>query len=145
MARILSQCGSRRRLTTLLLLALGIVALVAALLVGIADNPPGLALLYAAVTLFLLALVHHWRTVRRFLVLLIASLLGFPVTAILHNLFYALAELAAELEGLAQVLGFLEVLFFMIAVVVCPPGIVVGAVGAVVLGIRHLLQARRCQ
>jgi hypothetical protein len=132
--------SNRRRWTTLLFLAIGALALVAALLVGINDNPPGLILIYTAVTAFLLAWVHPWRSVKRFLILLGASLLGFPVAAVLHNLFYALAELAAEFVGLAQVLGFLDGVFFLIGVLVCPPGILVGAVGAAATAI---LRARR--
>lgn len=143
MKRFLSQLGSRRRLTTLLFLAIGAAALIVAFAVGIADNPTGLALVYGAVTAFLLAWVHPWRSIRRFLVLLGASLFGFPIAVFLHNLLYALAELLSEFVGLAQVLGFLEAVFFIVAVVVCPPGIAVGAVGAAILGIRHFIRARR--
>ncbi len=54
---------------------------------------------------------------------------------VLHNLFYALAELASDFVGLVQFLGLLEVLFFLVAVVICPPGALVGAVGAAVMAI----------
>ena len=137
MRRVLSRSYSRRRLTSLLLLAIGALALIVAFVVGIGDNPPGLALMYTAVTAFLLAWVHPWRSIRRFVILLLASLIGFPVAVVLHNLFYALAELAAEFAGLVQVLGLLEGFFFIVAVVICPPGIIVGVLGAVILAIRH--------
>jgi len=128
-------CSARSQWTTLLLFATGGCALVAALLVGVADNLPGLVLCYVAVTAFLLALVHTWRSAKRYLILLVASLLGFPLAVILHNLFYALSEVAAEFVGLVQVLGLLEVGFFLVAVLVCPPGALIGAVGAVVTAI----------
>jgi hypothetical protein len=143
MKQSLSNWASKRRWTTLLLLALGAIAMIAAFVVGINDNPPGLALTYLSVTAFFLAWVHPWRSVKRFLVLLGACLVGFPVAVVLHNLFYALSELAAQFALLAQLLGFLEGVFFIGAVLVCPPGVVVGAVGAVALAILRFLRARR--
>ena len=135
-------CSARCHRTTLLLFTTGGCALVAALLVGVADNLPGLVLCYVAATAFILALVHTWRSAKRYLILLVASLLGFLLTVVLHNLFYALSEVASEYVGLVQVLGLLEVAFFLVAVLVCPPGALVGAVGAVVTAI---LRARQKQ
>jgi hypothetical protein len=73
--------------------------------------------------------------VKSFLILLVASLVGFPLAVVLHNGFYALAEVASDVLGLSQVLGFLEVVFFLIAIFVCPPGVLIGAVGSVVLAL----------
>jgi hypothetical protein len=124
------------------LIAAGGACLAAALLVGVADNPPGLALVYLAVTAWILALAHRWRRVRSFLILLGASLSGFLVAVVLHNLFYALGVVAADAVVLQAVLGFLEVAFFLVAVFVCPPGAVIGAVGALVLAVRQWKGAR---
>jgi hypothetical protein len=140
MKRILSQWGSRRKWTTLLLLSVGLGSLVAALLVGVADNPPGLALCYLSVTGLLLALTNPWRAPGRFLALLALSVLGFPVAVILHNLFYALSELASEFVGLARLLALLDGAFFIFAVLVCPPGALLGALGAATTAI---LRARQ--
>lgn len=45
---------------TLLLIASGGVALAAALVAGIDDNPPGAALLFGSIICFELAIVHRW-------------------------------------------------------------------------------------
>ncbi len=135
MKHMVALWGGKRWWTTIIFLFIGAVALIAAFLVGVADNLPGLVLVYVAVTAFMLALVHTWRSVKRFLILLGAALLGFPLAVVLHNLFYALAELASDFAGLVQVLGLLEVLFFLVAVVISPPGALVGAAGAAVMAI----------
>jgi hypothetical protein len=135
--------GERRsRRLTRALIAAGCAFLGAGLVFGIADNPLGLALVYAAVTVWILAFAHHWRRPKPFLILLVASLAGFPLAAILHNLFYALGRVASESMILSQALGFLEVLFFLIAIFVCPPGVLVGAVGSVVLALGRLRKGR---
>jgi hypothetical protein len=129
--------GRRSRRWTLGLLAAGCVFLAAGLVLGVADNPPGLALAYLAVSAWILAFAHRWRRVKSFLLLLAASLVGFPVLVVLHNLFYALAEMAAGIAGLRQVLGFLEVVFFLLAVLVCPPGVLIGALGSGLSALRR--------
>ena len=129
--------GGRQRRATLLLIAAGFASLSAAIVLGIPDNPPGLALVYLAVTAWILALAHRWRRVRSFLILLGASLLGFPLAVFLHNLFYALGTMVADTAPLRVVLGWLEVGFFLVAVLFCPPGVLIGAVGSLVLAIRR--------
>jgi hypothetical protein len=98
---------------TLALLAAGCVFLAAALVIGIGDNPPGLVLVYLAVSAWIVAFAHRWRRVKSFLILLVASLFGFPLFAVLHNVFYALAVVASDVAGLSQALEFLEVVFFL--------------------------------
>jgi len=126
---------NKLRWTTLALIAVGCAFLAAGLVIGIADNPPGLALVYLAVSAWIAAFAHRWRRVRSFLILLVASLVGFPLAVVLHNGFYALAEVASAVVGLSQVLAFLEVVFFLIAIFVCPSGVLIGAVGSVVLAL----------
>jgi hypothetical protein len=123
--------------TTLAFLAAGSLALGAGLIVGIGDNPPGLVLCYIAATAFLLAFAHNWRKVKSFLLLLGASLVGLPLFAILHNLFYALGVLASGLAVVGPVLVVLEIASFVVAIFFWPPGILVGALGAAALAISH--------
>ena len=123
------------RWATLILLAVGCASLAAGLVVGINDNPPGLVLVYLAIATWIAAFAHRWRRVKPFLILLFVSLVGFPLSVVLHNVFYALGEVASDVVGLSQVLVFLEVVFFLIAVLVCPPGVLIGAVGSVVLAL----------
>lgn len=134
--------GHKPRRLTLALLAAGCVFLAAALVIGIGDNPPGLVLVYLAVSAWIVAFAHRWRRVKSFLILLVASLLGFPLFAVLHNVFYALAVVASDVAGLSQALEFLEVVFFLIGVLVCPPGVLIGAVGSVVLALSRRRRGR---
>ena len=128
----------KRPRSTLALVAAGCVLLAAGLVVGVNDNPPGLVLVYLAVCAWIAAFAHRWRRVKPFLILLVVSLVGFPLCVVLHNAFYALAQVASGVWGLSQVLVFLDVLFFLIGILVCPPGVLIGAVGSVVLALSQL-------
>jgi hypothetical protein len=133
MKRSLGLAGMKRsRKVTLVLVTLCCVSLIVAFLIGISDNLPGLLLCYIAVTALILAFVHTWRRVKSFLILLGASLIGFPLFVILHNLFYALGQVAADVIVLGSLLEFLHAVFFLVAIMVCPPGVLIGAVGSVV-------------
>ena len=133
MKRSLGLTGMKRsRKVTLVLVTICCVSLIVAFLIGISDNLPGLVLCYVAVTALILAFVHTWRRVKRFLILLGASLIGFPLVVILHNLFYALGQVAADVIVLGTLLEFLHAVFFLVAILVCPPGVLIGAVGSVV-------------
>ena len=133
MKRLLGLTGMKRtRKVTLVLVTICCVSLIVAFLVGISDNLPGLLLCYVAVTALILAFVHTWRQVKRFLILLGASLIGFPLFVILHNLFYGLGQVAADIIVLGYLLECLNAVFFLVAIMVCPPGVLIGAVGSVV-------------
>jgi hypothetical protein len=124
------------RTLTIVFLVAGCTLLVIALVVGIADNAPGIALLYLASLAGVLAFVHRWRTVRRFVLLAVASIVGVPVFALLHNVFYALSQSASDIVPLSQALKVLDAVSFLVALIVCPAGILVGVVGAVLAYVR---------
>ena len=71
-----------------------------------------------------------------------ASSTGLVLFSVLHNAFYALAELTADSPLLSQSMDVLEVATFILGVLVCPVAFVVGAVGVVVLLIRARKQGR---
>ena len=121
--------GHRR--VTLILLAAGCVSLIIALVIGIAENAPGIALLYGAALAGLLAFVHHWRRAKRFVVLAVASAVGFAVFAVLHNVFYGFSKSFSDIAPLRQALEVLDVVSFLIALIVCPVGLLVGVIGAI--------------
>jgi hypothetical protein len=107
----------------------------ASALVGLNDNPPGLLLALLACMAALTAFVHPWRTARQFGYLVLISALGFGLSAVLHNVFEALADqgtTAVSRYGL-QPLG---VTAFLVATLVCPAGFLVGIIGAIVMFIR---------
>jgi hypothetical protein len=124
---------------TYLLLAVSAVLAVASGVIGISDNPPGLLCAFLSAVALLLAFAHPWRTSKQFRRLFYLSGLSFIVFAILHNVFDVLATRVGH-PGLIQgLLNGAGVVFFLVAVLLCPPGLVVGAVGAVIMfwRVRH--------
>jgi hypothetical protein len=114
------------------LVTLGCVALAAALVTGINDNLPGVALLFGSIICFALAIVRKWSRPRSFLWLAAAAAISFVLFGVLHNVLYGLGKMASGqpfLHGLCEVL---HVVFFLIAVLLCPPTLVVGLLGALV-------------
>jgi uncharacterized membrane protein (UPF0136 family) len=130
---------SNKTRTLILLVICGLLAIAAAF-AGIDDNPPGILLAYLAATAFVLAFVHPWRTSRQFMRLLYVSILGFVVFGLLHNVFEAIASYLGGSGLLNGLLNGIGGVLFLVAVLVCPPGLLVGAVGAVVMSIRNRRQ-----
>lgn len=112
------------------------VLLAAALLVGIADNPPGLLLAFLSSICVVRALTLGWRHPRRHFHLFVGSFLAFAAAAVLHNVFEAAASVAEApaLQAAGEALG---VAFFLVAIFLCPAGIVVGAVGGIASLVRR--------
>jgi len=127
----------RDRTRTLILLAICGAAAIAAALVGISDNPPGIFLALAAAVALVLAFVHPWRTPRQFGRLLVASVLGFFLFVVLHNVFEALAEEAEDITVLHSLLQGLGGAAFLLATLVCPAAFLVSVVALVVVSIRN--------
>jgi len=73
---------------------------------------------------------------RNFLLTAGASLTGLPVFALIHNLLYGLAiySFGEDFWGLT---GQEEILFFLLATVVCPLGFLVGTIGSTVLALKR--------
>ena len=65
-----------RTITLILLAICGLLAITAAV-VGIDDNLPGILQAFLAATAFVLAFVHPWRTTKKFMCFLLASVFGF--------------------------------------------------------------------
>jgi len=55
------------------------------------------------------------------------SAAGFLIFVILHNVFYAFAELSAEIIFLKTILEFMHGLFFIIGLIVCPLAFIVSS------------------
>ncbi len=123
---------SRKWTLTLVFLVISCAFALAAIVIGIDDNPPGIVLAFCAVAALVFAFVHPWRTARQFRRLLFASVLGLVVFAILHNAFGALAAKAVTASALQSVLQGFSVATFFLAVLFFPVAVLIGAVGAVV-------------
>jgi hypothetical protein len=120
-----------RTVSVLLLVACGLLAIAAARL-GITDNPPGILLGFLSIAAFVTALVHPWRSARRFWLLAGGSLAALAVLILLCALFVTLAKK----WGPGGVLfGVLDALSggCLLAAVVCPPAFMVGVVGGLVM------------
>ena len=113
------------------------VLLASAFIVGISGNMPGLLLCYLAACAVILAFVHSWRSVKYFFILLGTSLVVFFVFVVLHNVFYGLGQMAAEINVLRQLLDFFHAVFFLTAILVCPAGFLIGLVGSVVTTVAY--------
>lgn len=134
-----SLANPKHRPLTMVFFAVTVLSVAGAAVVGLSDNPPGIALAYLAAGAFLLALIHPWRTPRRFLVLFAGGVLGFLLFAILHNLLEYLAGKTTQvfLQGLL-IAG--HVTAFFIALLGCPPAILIGILGAVFFSVRNLFR-----
>lgn len=68
-----------------------------------------------------------------FLLITGISSAGFFVCVVLHNLFYALGVLSSSILVLKYLMGFLHAAFFLVGVIGCPIGFLVGVIGSLVL------------
>ena len=131
----------RNRITTFILLAICGLLAIAAVVVGIEDNLPGILLAFLAATAFVLAFVHPWRTTRKFMFLLLASVLGFVLFIILNIIFDSVAQNPATSGALQDLIQSpaINALNLIIAMI-CPAAFIVGAVGSVAMFIRNRRQ-----
>lgn len=120
-----------RKITTILLM-ISALLLATALIVGISDNLPGIILCYLSMAGFIMMFVHYWRRAKSFLNLLLLGVISLFVFGILHNLMYALQEMAAGTVVLVNLISFVGVVSFLIALFLCPPAIVIGILGSIV-------------
>ena len=125
----------QNRKWTFIFLGFCAVFAIAAVIIGIDDNPPGILLAFLAITVFILAFTHPWKTSRQFVHLLIASIVGIFVFG---ALVIACDILSSKFAGSSLVGGLLNFVstISLIVVLVCPSGILVGAGGAVLRAVR---------
>jgi len=94
----------QNRKKTLILLAMCGLLAIAAVVVGIDDNLPGILLAFLAATAFVLAFAHPWRTARKFMFLLLASILSFVLFIILNIILDTVAQDPATSGALQDLL-----------------------------------------
>ena len=125
---------SRNRIKSLILLAIcGLLAIVS-VVVGIDDNPPGILLAFLAAIAFVLAFVHPWRTARKFMFLLLASVLGFVLFIILNIISDSIVQNPATSGALQnQIQSPANDALNLIFAMICSAAFVVGIVGAVAM------------
>ncbi len=119
------------RKITIGLLLTGAAFAIAASIAGIADNLPGIILLFIGLLSLIFAIIHPWRKTKSYLILLVVSLVGGILFAILHNVFHALSIKLAHLEIIANLFEGADVVSFLIAVLICPVGLLIGFFGTI--------------
>lgn len=127
--------GRRKRKEVFILAGIFCALVISALIVGVSDNMPGIILCYLATVVLVVAPTRTWRKTKRFLILLGASVLGFFVFVFLHNAFYALTVFTSHIAALSHLMEAFHVVFFIIAVFLCPATFLVGALGSIVCAI----------
>lgn len=136
MSAAFSPPGNRNK--SFILLAICVLLAMAAAAVGIDDNPPGILLAFLSATAFVLAFVHPWRTARKFMILLLASVLGFVLYIILNIILDTAAQDPATAGGLQDLLQSPVVnATSIIIAMVCAAAFIVGAVGSVAMFVRN--------
>jgi hypothetical protein len=127
--------GRRKRKRLFILAGIFCALVISAVIVGVSDNIPGIILSYLAAIVLVVASTHSWRKTKSFLILLVASVIAFFVFVLLHNAFYALTILTNHIAALSHLMEAFHVVFFIIAVFLCPAIFLVGAVGSIVCAI----------
>ena len=125
------------KMTLILLASCGLLA-IAAVIIGIDDNLPGILLAFLAATAFILAFVHPWRTARKFMFLLLASILGFVLFIILNIILDTVAQNPTNTGTLQDLLQSPAIdAYSIIIAMICTAAFIVGAVGSVAMFIRN--------
>ena len=126
MLEALSTPRSTRR--TLLLLAVCAGMAAAAIVVGVEENPLGIALGFLSASALVLGFAHPWRTSRPFRRLIYASVVGFVALVITSNVLEATLSKAAVPSAIEALLNGAAIAAFLL----CPAGFLVGVIGAMV-------------
>lgn len=122
----------RMKIIQWVLIGVGFGVGLAAIFLGVADNPPGIILMYLSLICLAGAWVWNLPAPKDYWTILFLSLGAFPVGVVLHNLFYGLADLAFGIPVLVGILEFFHVIFFLVAVVAVGPAALVGLVGGII-------------
>ena len=102
-----------------------------------------LAIIYFLLGIVLVVLVKKrgikgWRGKYLYLTGICAS--GIFLGSVLHNVFYALGIISADIKALSFLMEILHVVFFLVGVIVCPLGFLVGVIGTMVLSEKNKRQ-----
>ncbi|MCX6060411.1 MAG: hypothetical protein NTW69_19980 [Chloroflexi bacterium] len=126
---------------TLIFLAVCVLLAIAAIVTGIEDNLPGILLALLSATAFVLAFVHPWRITKKYLFLLLGSVLSFVLYIILNIILDTITQDPATSSALLDLLEspVLNAISIIIAMI-CTAAFIVGAVGSVAMFIRNRRQ-----
>ncbi len=126
---------SRNKVWSLIFFAIGVIMAVAALIPGLIPKPLAMVLAVLSAIALILVFVHPWRASREFLRLLLYSVIGLVVSAIFSNVFEAIAPNVGSSGLVFKLLNGMGGIFFIIAILICPAGMLVGIIGAIIMAI----------
>ena len=114
-----------------------VLLIIAAMVVGISDNPPGIALFYSGMILLFLALVHPWRKWENYAILAgVCAGIILLVFVVLH--IYAAIFITPGVPNTPTATeNVIEAFLFILILFICVPGIIVGIFGAIFRAIRR--------
>ena len=121
------------RKVSIMFLTVCCISAIAAGIIGIDDNAPGILCAFGASAALVLAFVHPWRAPKQYGLLLLGSILCFVIAGVLHNVLHGVAGNMEEASVLPKVLEGFSVAAFLLAVLVCPPAFFVGLVGSITM------------
>ena len=119
------------RWKTISFFVLGVLLIVAAQLVGIADNAPGLVLLYAGIIFLFLTFIHHWRKPSSYGIMAGICAAVIAVTVIVVHIYAASACRPGEVAAPSKADGIMEAIVMTITLFLCAPGILIGLAGLI--------------
>ena len=130
------------RMLSAAFLAVSCISAIAAGVIGIEDNAPGILCAFIAAVALVLAFVHPWRSAKQFGLLLLGAVLCFVISGVLHNVFHGIAGNMGSAQVSRKMLEGLGVAAFLLAVLICPPAVMVGLVGSLAMLVRKLHPAK---
>ncbi len=123
----ISLCDSAHLWWTISLFVLAVVLIIIASVIGIADNLPGIILMYGGIIALFFAFLHPLKKAMNYIILIVVCigifLLGLLMVTIIDKM---------DKSQNINVDGIVE----GIALLVCIPGIFVGIIGAIICAIR---------
>ena len=92
--------------------------------------------LLGVLLIFLILKQNIQGKLRKYLLLTGIPAISFFIFIFLHNIFYALAEISSDVTILKYLMKFLEGIFFIIAIFICPLMFLIGAIGSIIIFIK---------
>jgi hypothetical protein len=135
---MLQALSTRHNRTQSLFLFGGSVLLaIAAVLIGVDDNPPGIFLAFLSATALVLVFVHPWRIAKQYRALFVRSALAILGFIIVHNVLDTVAAAVVNAAPLHILLESLSILAFLVSVLLGPTALIIGLVGWLVMTLRE--------
>ena len=105
-AVVISIFENSRKKSTLFIIFLSILFIIVGNMISSTYNLLAVILMFSGTIVCLLGYVYRWKDPLWFLILIIISSIGFPLFVILHNAFYAVAEISKDIVIVNSIFGY---------------------------------------